>query len=91
MTPVNSVPTNTPTMGFWNLTSSISNSGRSARGLTAPAIISIPYMRTAKPTNTVPMLLRVSFRESMIMRMPAKAKRGEKFLGLSIWIQNTSL
>ena len=81
----------TPSRGLENCTSRLSNSGISARGLTAPDIISMPYISTAKPTSTVPTVFFRSFLDSMSIKMPAKASRGEKFLGLSICTQNRSL
>ena len=51
---------------------------------TADAIISMPYIKTAKPTKAVPMLFLRSFLENMMSKIPTKASSGEKFFGLSI-------
>ena len=60
------------------------NSGTSARGFTAELIISIPYIRIAKPIKIVPISF---FFESLINRMkitPMIASTGENDVGLNI-------
>ena len=78
-------------MGLFSWTRRPSSSGISASGLMAAAISSMPYIRMAKPTKAVPTLLRLSRLENMIIRMPMKARMGEKFLGFSSCRKKASL
>ena len=54
ITAVRRAPAITPNNGFENLSNRFVNSGTSARGFTAELIISIPYIRIAKPIKIVP-------------------------------------
>ena len=84
ITAVRRAPAITPNNGFENLSNRFVNSGTSARGFTAELIISIPYIRIAKPIKIVPISF---FFESLINRMkitPMIASTGENDVGLNI-------
>ena len=89
--PVNTAPTNTPSRGFSKAVSSPANWGISARGLTAPLISSMPYIKMAKPIMMRPTSRRRWRLEPMISRIPARAIRGEKFSGFSRFTKTFSL
>ena len=91
MTPVNSAPIATLTTGFLKAVRRSVKPGRSASGLTAFFISSMPYISTAKPTRIVPISCRFLFFEIISMIMPARATNGAKCSGLSIEIRMLSL
>ena len=91
MMPVKAAPTSTPSRGLVKAVIRSVNSGISANGATAPLISSMPYMRMEKPIITRPTSRRRCFLEPMISRMPARASRGEKFLGFRKLTKKLSL
>ena len=80
--PVNTAPASTPSRGLLKAVSMRLNSGISASGSTAPPIISMPYISTAKPTKMEPMSLYFCRRAAIIIIIPASASTSEKFSGL---------
>ena len=85
------VPARIPATGLENFRSSPVNSGTSARGFTAPLILSIPNISTAKPSMIVPM----SFLRELFVKVskiiPIIARIGEKELGFSRLIKKLLL
>ena len=82
MTAVKTAPNSTPRMGLEKAVNRLVKAGISAMGSTAPLMNSMPVISTEKPTSTRPMSRRRCFLEAMMSKMPMKASRGEKFLGL---------
>ena len=79
---VNTVPAATPSTGFENMVSMLTNSGTSFSGSTAELIISIPYISTAKPISIMPMLYFFSLFMNIMKTMATAASMGEKDIGL---------
>ena len=75
-----------PRNGFWNAVRMLVNAGLSARGSTAPLIILIPTIRTAKPTKIEPKFFFESFLQNISRIMPIKANTAENDEGLSSFI-----
>ena len=88
---MNAAPTTTPRRGLVNAVRIAENSGISARGASASFIISMPYIRTAKPTIIEPALRLRSLLAAIISKIPINATTGEKDSGLSILIKIFSL
>ena len=82
MMPVKAAPTSTPRKGLVKAVMKWVKPGISASGDTAPLISSMPYIRIEKPIITRPTSRRRCRLEPMMSRIPIKASRGEKFLGL---------
>ena len=75
-----------PRNGFWNAVRMLVNAGLSARGSTAPLIILIPTISTAKPTKIEPRFFFESFLQNIRRIMPIKANTAENDEGLSSFI-----
>ena len=91
ITAVRSAPARTPSNGLENLSNRFVNSGTSASGFTAELIMSMPYIRMAKPMKIVPTSF---FFESLINRInmtPMIARIGENEVGLNIRMIKLSL
>ena len=86
-TAVKASASSNPETGFCSHLSMVGNPDHSAKGLTAELIIAMPYIRSPNPTNTFPMIRLRSDFANMSRRMPTTATTGEKWTGLSIWIQ----
>ena len=72
-----------PNRGFENSVRIFTKAGLSLRGATAPLIVSMPNIRTAKPRRIIPpFLLRLPSFPFMYIKMPAAARTGAKALGL---------
>ena len=54
MIPVRTAPTSTPRMGLVNSRNMLVNHSSSFRPLTAPDMVSMPNIRTAKPSRIIP-------------------------------------
>ena len=67
------------------------NSGTSASGSTAPLMVSIPNIRTAKPTMIIAMSFFFSLFANMMIATPIRARMGEKEFGFKSWIKKLSL
>ena len=91
MTPVNTAPTATPSRGLRKAVSRSEKPGSSARGLTEFFIISMPDIKMAKPMRMRPTSRRRWRLDPMMSRMPARAKRGEKFSGFRRFKNTLSL
>ena len=63
------------------------NSGTSARGFTAPDMVSIPVISTAKPMRIWAISRFLSFLEDMRMMTPISASTGEKEVGFNSLIK----
>ena len=77
--------------GLLNIVRISVNSGTSARGATAPLIVSIPNIKMANPTKIIPMSFFFWLLINMIKMIPITARTGEKFDGFKNCIQKLSL
>ncbi len=91
MIPVTTAPANTPSKGLVNKTRKFAKLWLSASGFMASPIISIPNIKTAKPTITVPISLLLLFFETIIRKIPAIAITGEKEVGFNKLTNTLSL
>jgi len=83
MAAVKTAPASTPSTGFENMVRMLTNCGTSLRGSTALLMISMPYIRTAKPISTRPMLCFFSFLVNIMKPIAIAARIGENDIGLS--------
>ena len=83
ITAVRIAPTIIPRIGFSNAVKRDVNSGTPAKGFTAPLIVSIPNIRTAKPTRIVPISFFLSSFTNRSRITPINASTGEKEDGFS--------
>ena len=81
--PVITAPVSTPSKGLLNLVMMLANSGISASGATALDIMCMPYMSTAKPQRTAPIVFCFCRLENIAMITPITASTGVKDVGLS--------
>ena len=70
-------------MGLENAVNIPVNSGTSAKGFTAPDIVSIPNISTAKPIKIIPAFFSFSFLENIKNTTPSAANTGEKEEGFN--------
>ena len=84
---VKTAPASTPSTGFENMVRMRMKPGTSLSGSTALLMISMPYISTAKPISTRPILCFFSFLVNIINPMAIAARIGENDIGLSIWIK----
>ena len=84
MIAVSIAPAISPSIGLENIVKKLVNCGLSLSGSTAPLIISIPNIRTAKLIRMFPVSLLLSFLANINSIMPITARIGEKELGFSI-------
>ena len=88
---VSTAPTAIPRKGLVNAVRIWANSGVSASGAMESRIMTVPYIRMAKPTRIVPVLRILPSLYLVRRTMPIKAARGENASGLSSWSQMASL
>ena len=79
---VSSMPAMTPRIGLVNISRMFVNSGTFASGLTAPLIISMPVISTAKPTMMLPASCFLSLLVNSRQMTPIIAKTGVNVEGL---------
>ena len=82
MTAVNTAPASRPSMGLENSKSILVNSGTFASGLTAADMVSMPNIRTAKPSSTSPVSLRLGCFINRYITMPTTPSTGVNVAGL---------
>lgn len=87
ITPVTTAPTSTPSSGFSNAVRMLVKASEFSRPETELPMSVMPYIRTAKPTKILPMSRLRGFLHIMMSTTPMNAMIGEKFSGLSSWIQ----
>lgn len=66
----NAIPNSVPSTGLFNEVMMLMNAGFERRGETAPDMVDMPVMSTAKPSMIVPKWMRVSFFANIFSRMP---------------------
>ena len=91
MIAVSIVPARIPATGLENFRRRPVNSGTSARGFTAPLILSIPNISTAKPSIIVPMSFLRELFVNVSNIIPTIARIGEKELGFNRLIKKLLL
>ena len=82
MIAVSSAPAITPRIGLVNISSRFVNSGTFASGLTAPLIISMPVISTAKPIIMLPASCFLSPLAKSSRHTPINASTGVNVAGL---------
>ena len=83
MMAVSAAPASTPRMGLVNMSRTFWNSGTSFRPSTAPLMVSMPNMSTAKPSRIMPTSFFLSLLAIMVSPTPIRARMGVKEVGLS--------
>ena len=78
MTAVSAAPARTPRMGLVKTRRRLAKVSLWARGATAPLMVSIPAIRTAKPKRAVPASRRTLRLDPSTSRMPMRARTGVK-------------
>ncbi len=79
---VSTSPASIPRSGLENCVRMPVNSGTSAKGFTAPLMVSMPIIRMANPSRIVAIFLRLSLWENNKIPTPTMASTGEKEVGL---------
>ena len=87
MMPVSTAPASTPSSGLENSVRMPVKAGTSRSPATAPLMVSMPVISTAKPRRIVPVSFFFSFLQNMQKTMPISASTGVKDEGLSSWIK----
>ena len=82
MIAVSTAPAITPRIGLVNINRMFVNSGTSASGLTAPLIISMPVISTAKPIMMLPASCFLSPLAKSSRQTPTNARTGVNVAGL---------